>query len=1029
MKYFLIACLCAAVFGQYSSLTDMQGGNAGGAAVQFLKLPVGGASAAMGGNGTSMLDDASVLYWNPALSASFVTKEIYLSHSELSFGLRHEYAAAALPFRNLGVFGIQWNMLRTGTIGDARDIDENPVSPSALDMSLGLSYARGFFENILQVGVLGQYVQSRLEDQTARAFAVNTGIAARLPFRALTSLSAINLGAPLTYGTEKEYLPLGIVWDLGRRFYHELAGVSLGLKKFTDSPLKIGAGGEFLIHPALGLRAGYEYTLNNDDPGAIKGLSAGLALRQGNFKVDYAYVARGDYLGSAHVIDAGFRFMKLAPPADEDHYEKALAFFKKKKYTKCIESARIALNRNPNHWQAHQLIEEALRLMRVEENVIVGLMYTGNTKGVFVASRQHALGGLARRAGMLKQLQHDYPVSLTLDAGNFVSADNDSVKQRIGYALLKHMKYDALNLGQDEFLAGPARFMDMVTTAGLKAVATNYTIEGVDNIQIHFAELTLGNRYLFTVFGVARPGEKSALRNTSLAPVVPTLRQLVSSVRNRTDCIILLCSGTLEECQEYAIDLPDIDVIVAGASQKLTYAPVVAGKTLIVSPGASGVALGFLTLRFNRGKKLAGYANRIIPLSSAVPEDAWVARVLDEMTWNAPLPKEPGSFVPSTNALPFMSNYDMTAYHAPKEDSAYSDEAVVKRLMLADKPEFLVLDSLKRALMKQDSVTVANGIQAGKYWGYARTNDTTDQIYIAPFDTGKIKRVSWNRRNNRAPLMNAQGTMVCYLADTLMWTRTRTDLYAYDLKNAATIGVLAGGKNSIVAAAWSPDGTGLYYIVREPSGKSEIMVKYLNANTEYNVSKTPDATEYAIAVSPSGEHVSFLSDVQGPPHMYIAGPKGENPLRASYTTGRCLSMAWSASGRYLAFTCNERENDTAWGDLYLLDVATDKLDTLTRNVRVRDISWLGDEKLYLAAGVNYTDINVIDIKTRVMDRASKGTFGQPAYESHPRPFALKKGPWVYYEVQTGSKKFIMFTNQLTGEEKTFECGPGTCGLE
>src|SRR3989339_331805 len=96
---------------------------------------------------------------------------------------------------------------------------------------------------------------------------------------------------------------------------------------------------------------------------------------------------------------------------------------------------------------------------------------------------------------------------------------------------------------------------------------------------------------------------------------------------------------------------------------------------------------------------------------------------------------------------------------------------------------------------------------------------------------------------------------------------------------------------------------------------------------------------------------------------------------------------------------------------------------------VRDISWLGDEKLYLAAGVNYTDINVIDIKTRVMDRASKGTFGQSAYESHPRPFALKKGPWVYYEVQTGSKKFIMFTNQLTGEEKTFECGPGTCGLE
>ena len=55
---------------------------AGTSAAQFLKIPVGARAASLASTFTSIADDISTLYWNPAGAASLRRFEIGVSHSQ-----------------------------------------------------------------------------------------------------------------------------------------------------------------------------------------------------------------------------------------------------------------------------------------------------------------------------------------------------------------------------------------------------------------------------------------------------------------------------------------------------------------------------------------------------------------------------------------------------------------------------------------------------------------------------------------------------------------------------------------------------------------------------------------------------------------------------------------------------------------------------------------------------------------------------------------------------------------------------------
>lgn len=1037
MRHLILMLIALPGFGQVGGLSDMEGGNAGTAALSYLKLPVGAKSFAMGGNAASLLDDATSVTLNPANLASLNAYELTLSHHELYAGIRHEYAGLVFPTLDWGNFGFQWNMLNSGAIPYARDISEKAVSPTTSDMAMGLAYARGLFANRVLVGGQAQYVQSRLDKTTARSFSADAAASLRLPWGLRISGVIKNMSPGISYSQGMEPLPLGVIGDLAAVLPGNRAEITAGVKKFTDSPVRVSAGAQADVVPALCLRAGYEITLpDNEETGALRGLSAGTGLKYGAFGMEYSFVNRGGLLGALHVFNITFRAKSLKPLTAEDHLKTAVRHFREREYKKCIASAGKALEMAPNLWQAHVLIEEAMRCLRVAEKSILALAYTGNTSGIFMPTTDHSLGGLPRRAGALKNLRGDYPLIITVDAGNYLSVRTDSLKRRVGYGLLKRLKYDAINLGVAETGLDVPEVASLASEAGLHMVSVNSRIKPATIPFIEQKLFNVGNKYNVTVIG-ALPEVKPRIESKAWAePPLPLLRDAVADARTRSDVVVVLSGAGLSECLVWAGELKEADVIVCGASDEVTFAPILRGKTLVVSAGSYGENLGLLTLRFNPSKKIIGYSNKIIALDVTIPEDAVIRRMLENMVVSPDDESEPEGH-PSPYILPFVANYDVCAYHGPKLDTLKLDSLALASIGIDVIRDSINLDSLKRAIIKNDSARLASILKQNNYWGVAQPGDTAAQIYLHFLAQNTVKRVTWNRHDCSEPLLSPGGSAVLFFMDSLTQegirarepgARVASVLMAYDITGGLSYPFPAEQGRTIVKAAWGADNSSVYTVERDKDNGQELFLRRLGRNMTVNVSRSPGASEREVAVSPAGNSLAYSSADKDGVQLFLTGLSGENPIRLTFARGYCANPAFSESGRMLAYTFNARSPDKG-GDLCVAYLKKDRLDTLTTNLNVTEIAWNGDTEILLVSGVNYTDINVINVKTRAMRKLVNRAPGENVSERHPRVFNMGEGVMVCYEVVTSEGSYIALCDMETGTETVLFNGDGRFRLK
>lgn len=113
------------------------------------------------------------------------------------------------------------------------------------------------------------------------------------------------------------------------------------------------------------------------------------------------------------------------------------------------------------------------------------LIYTGETHAMLYhcACPVEQDGGLARRATLINQLRKQNPESLVLDSGNFFGAglldqntqntQLDMLRSGIALRAMELMRYDALNLSDDEFNFGKDFLMDNISKVKLKFLSAN----------------------------------------------------------------------------------------------------------------------------------------------------------------------------------------------------------------------------------------------------------------------------------------------------------------------------------------------------------------------------------------------------------------------------------------------------------------------------------------------------------------------------------------------------------------------------
>jgi hypothetical protein len=277
----------------------------GGTALPFLKMDQGARAAALGGAYTASGDDAWAVFYNPAGTALSAKSEIALGHNEWFEGIRNETLAYVRPLDSGAALFGGLNALLSGGMDkyDASGLKTGSFSSLEGALSFGASAPLG---NGCYGGAAVKGLYQKASGESALAWAGDAGLL-KIYGDWRFGASVLNLGSGMKLGSVSFPLPLtlraGTAWNFRDRLRVSADGIKAGE---SPSALALGAEGEFPAGAggSFFARAGYRTGRSRY---AGSGLSAGVGLKNGDLRVDYAFTPYGE-LGDSHRITISVSF-------------------------------------------------------------------------------------------------------------------------------------------------------------------------------------------------------------------------------------------------------------------------------------------------------------------------------------------------------------------------------------------------------------------------------------------------------------------------------------------------------------------------------------------------------------------------------------------------------------------------------------------------------------------------------------------------------------------------------------------------
>lgn len=278
------------------SFADYSKGRSG---ASFLKIDSLPRAASLGGAFSSISDDLSALYYNPAGLGQLSLPEGVAAGAEWIDKTRFGIIGYCSPISESSGLGVSVFYLKTGKIPlykddkyDTQQEGEFTGNDLAIRFGYGIKFTKSNY-----FGITGGFLSQRIEEEKSSSFFFDVGQIYRPYFLDNVTFSIVlqNIGSKIKFIREEDELPLTL--RIGTSYKPvDNAFIACDIIKPKDNTWQIKGGIEWELNNILTLRGGYNSQIFKD---LGIGVSLGFGLNIQTFKLDYAYVPYND-LGETH---------------------------------------------------------------------------------------------------------------------------------------------------------------------------------------------------------------------------------------------------------------------------------------------------------------------------------------------------------------------------------------------------------------------------------------------------------------------------------------------------------------------------------------------------------------------------------------------------------------------------------------------------------------------------------------------------------------------------------------------------------
>ena len=287
-------------------ISNVFSGDAGANGFALLKMEVDARAAAMGGAYTSVAEDASAAFWNPAGLAGSESKSFVFMHHSWIADLSQEFASAHLLTGKHNIaFSVNLLNMSDIEIRD-RNTDEPDGTTEWIVFSGMISYATYIYHDYA-VGLNLKYLFEKEYLEKASGWAMDLGAKKKNVIQGLDlGLTIQNIGQMSKLKNENTPLPLMVNIGIGYNLPVDLLGkqplISADLQYIKDESMYYHFGTQLEVYKYVTLRVGWITGNSLGQP------TMGIGLNYSSFHFDYAYSMQQYNLDGNQRISLGINF-------------------------------------------------------------------------------------------------------------------------------------------------------------------------------------------------------------------------------------------------------------------------------------------------------------------------------------------------------------------------------------------------------------------------------------------------------------------------------------------------------------------------------------------------------------------------------------------------------------------------------------------------------------------------------------------------------------------------------------------------